>query len=112
MFLVWNKLCYLHLLVDGKSRGQERESSDAPDGKTSMTNMDTQGPASLSDDKSLGTKQIQHRCVKTVVVFNTWDIIYRTQLQLVRYKLDFVKPKLYTYMVHQFSELIHDPGKS
>ncbi|CAM4546278.1 unnamed protein product [Leuciscus chuanchicus] len=50
-----------HQDVDGESRGQERESSDAPDEKTSMTDLDTQGPASLSDDKSLETKQIQHR---------------------------------------------------
>lgn len=51
--------------MDGESREQEREGSDAPDEKMSMTDLDTQDPASLSDDKSLGTKQIQHRCVKT-----------------------------------------------
>ncbi|KAK7163991.1 hypothetical protein R3I94_002650 [Phoxinus phoxinus] len=47
--------------VERESRGQERESSDAPEEKTSMTDLDTQDPASLSDDTSLGTKQIQHR---------------------------------------------------
>ncbi|KAG1928841.1 sperm flagellar protein [Pimephales promelas] len=46
---------------DGESRGQERESSDGLDEKTSMTDMDTQDPASVSDDKSLGTKRMQHR---------------------------------------------------
>ncbi|XP_077097866.1 sperm flagellar protein 2 isoform X4 [Siphateles boraxobius] len=46
---------------DGESRGQERESIDHPDEKTSMTDFNTQDPASLSDDKSLGTKQIQYR---------------------------------------------------
>ncbi|KAG1943998.1 sperm flagellar protein [Pimephales promelas] len=47
--------------VDGESRGQERESSDGLDEKTSITDLATQDPASISDDKSLGTKQMQHR---------------------------------------------------
>uniref|UniRef100_A0A673I4P1 Sperm flagellar 2 n=1 Tax=Sinocyclocheilus rhinocerous TaxID=307959 RepID=A0A673I4P1_9TELE len=40
---------------------QERDGSDAPDEKMSMTDVDTQDPASFSDEKSLGRKQIQHR---------------------------------------------------
>uniref|UniRef100_A0A672MF84 Calponin-homology (CH) domain-containing protein n=1 Tax=Sinocyclocheilus grahami TaxID=75366 RepID=A0A672MF84_SINGR len=56
-----HQLCDLHLLIDGESIEQERDGSDAPDEKTSMTDVDTQDPASLSDEKSLGRKQIQHR---------------------------------------------------
>ncbi|XP_058633372.1 sperm flagellar protein 2 isoform X3 [Onychostoma macrolepis] len=47
--------------ADGESIEQERDGSDAPDEKTSMTDVDTQDLASLSDEKSLGRKQIQHR---------------------------------------------------
>lgn len=51
--------------MDRESGEQEKEGSDDPDEKMSMTDLDTQDPASLSDDKSLGMKPIQHRCVKT-----------------------------------------------
>ncbi|XP_067295685.1 sperm flagellar protein 2 isoform X2 [Pseudorasbora parva] len=50
-----------HQAVDGESRGQEREGSDAPDEKMSMTDLDTQDPGSMSDDKSLRMTQIQQR---------------------------------------------------
>ncbi|XP_048042582.1 sperm flagellar protein 2-like [Megalobrama amblycephala] len=50
-----------HQAVDRESGEQEKEGSDDPDEKTSVTDLDTQDPASLSDDKSLGMKQIQHR---------------------------------------------------
>uniref|UniRef100_A0A673I6L8 Sperm flagellar protein 2-like n=1 Tax=Sinocyclocheilus rhinocerous TaxID=307959 RepID=A0A673I6L8_9TELE len=52
---------YQHDRLYGESIEQERDGSDAPDEKTSMTDVDTQDPASLSDEKSLGRKQIQHR---------------------------------------------------
>uniref|UniRef100_A0A9J7YVX3 Sperm flagellar 2 n=1 Tax=Cyprinus carpio carpio TaxID=630221 RepID=A0A9J7YVX3_CYPCA len=38
-----------------------RDGRDAPDEKMSMTDVDTHDPASSSDEKSLGRKQIQHR---------------------------------------------------
>ncbi|KAK9975283.1 hypothetical protein ABG768_023336 [Culter alburnus] len=50
-----------HQAVDRESGEQEKEGSDDPDEKTSVTDLDTQDPASLSDDKSLGMKPIQHR---------------------------------------------------
>ncbi|XP_043095076.1 LOW QUALITY PROTEIN: sperm flagellar protein 2-like [Puntigrus tetrazona] len=45
--------------VDGEEE-QETDGSDAPDEKTSITDIDTQD-AALSDEKNLGRKQIQHR---------------------------------------------------
>ncbi|XP_052413327.1 sperm flagellar protein 2 [Carassius gibelio] len=50
-----------HQPVDGEIIEQERDGRDAPEEKTCMTDVDTLDPASLSDDKSLGRKQIQHR---------------------------------------------------
>ncbi|KAK2910926.1 hypothetical protein Q8A67_003059 [Cirrhinus molitorella] len=47
--------------ADGKSIEQEKDSSDDPDENKSMTDVGTQDPASLSNEKSLGRKQIQHR---------------------------------------------------
>uniref|UniRef100_A0A8C1KJR9 Sperm flagellar 2 n=1 Tax=Cyprinus carpio TaxID=7962 RepID=A0A8C1KJR9_CYPCA len=46
---------------NGESIEQERDGRDAPDEKMSMTDVDTHDPASSSDEKSLGRKQIQHR---------------------------------------------------
>nr|XP_009299456.1 sperm flagellar protein 2 isoform X1 [Danio rerio] len=48
-------------IVNGESIKQEKGSSDAAEENTSMPDLNTQDPESLSDDKSLGRTQIQFR---------------------------------------------------